>query len=71
MSLGQPRTINVNVVGEVKSPGIQTVSAFSNAFNVIGRAGGMNQFGNLRSIIIKRGGRIIDELDVYLSLIHI
>ena len=65
VSLGQPRTINVNVVGEVKSPGIQTVSAFSNAFNVIGRAGGMNQFGNLRSIIIKRGGRIIDELDVY------
>ena len=55
----------MNVVGEVKSPGIQTVSAFSNAFNVIGRAGGMNQFGNLRSIIIKRGGRIIDELDVY------
>ena len=65
VSLGQPRTINVNVVGEVNRGGIQTISAFSNAFNVIARAGGITQFGNLRNIQIKRNGRIIDELDVY------
>lgn len=65
VSLGQPRTIKVNVVGEVKNAGPITVSAFSNAFNVIARAGGVTQFGNLRSIIIKRNGRVIDELDVY------
>lgn len=65
VSLGQPRSINVNVVGEVNKAGIQTVSAFSNAFQVIGRAGGISQFGNLRSIQIKRNGRVIDELDVY------
>jgi len=65
VSLGQPRTINVNVVGEVKHPGPVTVSSFSNAFNVIAKAGGVTQFGNLRSIIIKRNGRQIDEIDVY------
>lgn len=65
VSIGQPRTINVNVVGEVKNPGPVTVSAFSNAFNVIAKAGGVTQFGNLRSIIIKRNGRQIDEIDVY------
>jgi len=65
ISLGQPRSINVNVVGEVNRAGIQTVSAFSNAFQVIGKAGGISQFGNLRNIQIKRNGRVIDELDVY------
>jgi protein involved in polysaccharide export with SLBB domain len=65
VSLGQPRSINVNVVGEVNRAGIQTVSAFSNAFQVIGKAGGVTQFGNLRSIQIKRNGKIIDDLDVY------
>ena len=65
VSLGQPRRINVNVVGEVNKPGPVTVSAFSNAFNVIYAAGGVSKFGNLRNIQIKRAGRIIDELDVY------
>jgi protein involved in polysaccharide export with SLBB domain len=65
ITIGQPRSINVNVVGEVAEPGIQTVSAFSNAFNVIARAGGVNEFGNLRNIQIKRSGRVIDEIDVY------
>ncbi|MEO6670959.1 MAG: SLBB domain-containing protein [Ferruginibacter sp.] len=65
VSLGQPRSITVNVVGEVKNGGPVLISAFSNAFNVISRAGGVTQFGNLRNIQIKRAGRVIDELDVY------
>lgn len=65
VSLGQPRTINVNVVGEVNEPGMVTVSAFSNAFNVIARVGGVTNMGNLRNIQIKRAGRVIDEIDVY------
>ena len=64
-SLGEPRSINVNVVNEVNNPGIITVSAFSNAFNVISKAGGITETGNLRNILIKRNGRIIEELDVY------
>ena len=69
VSLGQPRTINVNVGGNVQNPGPVTVSAFSNAFNVIGLAGGITEFGNLRAIQVKRGGRTIEEVDVYKYLI--
>ena len=65
VSLGQPRKINVHVVNEVNNPGIYTVSAFSNAFNVIAKAGGVTNNGNLRNIKIKRNGRVIEELDVY------
>lgn len=65
ITLGEPRSINVNVVGEVKNGGPTTVSAFSNAFNVIAKAGGVTEFGDLRNIQIKRNGRVIDEIDVY------
>ena len=65
ISLGQSRSINVNVVNEVNRPGIVTVSAFTNAFQVIAAAGGITENGNLRNIQIKRNGRVIEELDVY------
>jgi polysaccharide biosynthesis/export protein len=65
VSLGQPRTISINVAGEVNRQGPVTVSAFTNAFNVISLAGGPTDLANLREILIKRNGRVIDELDVY------
>jgi polysaccharide biosynthesis/export protein len=65
VSLGQPRTISVNVAGEVNKQGPVTVSAFTNAFNIIALAGGPSDLANLREILIKRNGRVIDELDVY------
>ena len=65
VSLGQSRTITVNVAGEINTQGPVTISAFTNAFNVIALAGGPTDLANLREILIKRNGRIIDELDVY------
>lgn len=65
VSMGAPRTISVNVAGEVNTQGPVTVSAFTNAFNVIAMAGGPTDLANLREIQIKRNGRVIDELDVY------
>ncbi|HMK03230.1 MAG TPA: SLBB domain-containing protein [Ferruginibacter sp.] len=65
VSLGQPRTISVNVAGEVRNQGPVTVSAFTNAFNIIALAGGPTELANLREIQIKRNGRVIDQLDVY------
>jgi protein involved in polysaccharide export with SLBB domain len=65
ISLGQPRTININVAGEVNVQGPVTVSAFTNAFNIIALAGGPTDMANLREIQIKRNGQIIETLDVY------
>jgi protein involved in polysaccharide export with SLBB domain len=65
VSLGQPRTVTVNVAGEINKQGPVTVSAFTNAFNIIALSGGPTDMANLRDILIKRNGRVIDELDVY------
>ena len=65
VSLGQPRTVTVNVAGEITTQGPVTVSAFTNAFNVIALAGGPTDLADLRDILIKRNGKVIDELDVY------
>ena len=65
VTLGQPRTINVNVVGEVMNPGPKIISAFSNAYNAIGLAGGITEYGNLREILVKRNGKVVEVLDVY------
>ena len=65
VSMGQPRSIIVNVSGEVNNPGPVVVSAFTNALNVVAMAGGLNEYGNLRNIQIKRNNRIIDSVDIY------
>ena len=65
ITLGQPRSIVVQVSGNIESPGPIVVSAFTNALNVIALAGGVTEFGNLRSILISRNGKVIDTVDVY------
>ena len=65
VTMGQPRSIVVNVSGEVNNPGPVVVSAFTNALNVVAMAGGLNEYGNLRNIQIKRNNRIIDSVDIY------
>ena len=65
VTLGQPRSIVVQTSGEVVNPGPQVVSAFTNVLNIVALAGGLTRFGNMRNILISRGGRIIDSVDVY------
>lgn len=65
ITLGQPRSIIVQASGNVENPGPIVVSAFTNALNVIALAGGVTEFGNLRSILISRKGKVIDTVDVY------
>ena len=65
VTLGQPRSIVVQVSGEIGNPGPQVVSAFTNALNILALAGGITKFGNLRNILISRSGHIIDSVDVY------
>ena len=65
LSVGQTRTILVNVMGEVNYPGTYTLSAFSTAFNALYMAGGVNDIGTLRNIQIFRNNRLISTVDVY------
>ena len=64
-SLGQTRTIMVNVMGEVRVPGTYTLSAFATVFHALYMAGGISELGTLRSIKVYRQGRQISVVDVY------
>ncbi len=65
LSVGQTHTIIVNVVGEVKTPGTYTLSAFATVFNALYMAGGIGELGTLRNIKVYRGGTLISTVDVY------
>lgn len=65
LTVGQTRTVVVNVLGEVINPGTYTLSAFSTVFNALYLAGGITQIGTLRNIKVSRGGRIVSKVDVY------
>lgn len=65
LSVGQTKTITVNVMGEVNNPGTYTLSAFSTVFNALYMAGGTNEIGTLRNIKIYRNGREISNVDIY------
>ena len=64
-TLGQTRTILVNVMGEVKAPGTYTLSAFATVFHALYRAGGISDLGTLRNIKVYRIGRQISVVDIY------
>ncbi len=65
LTVGQTRTITVDVMGEVKTPGTFTLSAFSTVFNALYMAGGVNEIGTLRNIKIYRKGRLVSTCDIY------
>ena len=65
LSLGQIRTIQINVMGEVAVPGTYALSSFSTVFHALYRAGGVNNLGSLRNIYLMRNGKKIATLDVY------
>ena len=65
MTLGQTRTITVNVMGEVMAPGTYTLSAFASVFHALYMAGGVNEIGTLRSIKVFRKGKLLSNVDIY------
>ena len=65
LTVGQTRTITVDVMGEVKTPGTYTLSAFSIVFHALYMAGGTNDIGTLRNIKVFRNGRQITTCDIY------
>ena len=65
LTLGNTRTIQINVMGEVVQPGTYALSAFSTVFHALYRAGGVSEIGSLRDVQLVRGGSKIATIDVY------
>ena len=70
LTLGQTRTITVSVMGEVKTPGTYTMSAFATVYNALYMAGGPNDIGTLRNVKVFRNGRLLSNVDVYDFLLN-
>lgn len=65
LTVGQTKTIMVNVMGNVNAPGSYTLSAFATVFHALYMAGGINEIGTLRNIKVFRGGKQITAVDIY------
>ena len=65
LSVGETRSILVQVLGEVTMPGSYTISSLATAFNALYAAGGISEVGTLRDIKVYRSGKLISRIDVY------
>ena len=65
VTLGNTRSIRVNVMGEVMVPGTYTMSAFASVFHALYNAGGITDLGSLRDIRVARNGKTVANVDVY------
>lgn len=70
VSLGNLRTIQVYLVGDVETPGAATVSSIATVFNALYHAGGPTEDGSFRDIEVRRGGRVVQEVDLYDYLVY-
>ena len=65
LTLGSTRSIMVNIMGEVRTPGTYHLSPFATVFHALYMAGGIGELGTLRNIKVFRGGRLISVIDIY------
>lgn len=65
VKVGNTRTIQVNIMGEVRAPGTYHLSSFANIFYALYRAGGPSNLGTLRNIQVYRNGRLVTVVDLY------
>ncbi|MBQ8484289.1 MAG: SLBB domain-containing protein [Bacteroidales bacterium] len=65
LTLGNIRTIQVNMMGEIANPGTYYLSSLSNIYHALHRAGGVSRLGTLRDIQLIRKGKVIAHVDIY------
>ena len=70
ITLGQTRSIQINVLGEVRVPGTYTLSSLSTVYHALYLAGGVSGLGTLRNIKLYRQGRLVTIVDVYEFIFH-
>ncbi len=70
VTMGQIRSIEVFVLGQVNHPGLYLVSALSHVSNALVAAGGVSKVGSLRNIELRRGNRAFQLIDLYTVLLH-
>lgn len=70
LRVGNIRSIQVSMVGEVFAPGNYTLSSFATVFNALYAAGGITADGSFREIRVYRNSKLVAEVDVYQFLVN-
>ena len=65
ISVGIPRAVRVNIVGEVNLPGTYNFSAFNTVYNAIYVAGGITENATLREVKLFRNNKLVEVVDIY------
>ncbi|MFA6871403.1 MAG: SLBB domain-containing protein [Bacteroidaceae bacterium] len=65
LTLGQARSIQVNVMGEANAPGTYQLSSFASVFRALYQAGGVNDIGSLRDVKVYRSNKLVTTFDIY------
>lgn len=65
LTLGQIRSIQINIMGEVKVPGSYTLSSLASIFHALYMAGGVSDIGTLRAIKVYRNNKLVSTIDIY------
>jgi polysaccharide biosynthesis/export protein len=65
VNMGQLRSIQIFVMGQARRPGTYTVSSLSTLVNALFASGGPSTQGSMRRIQLKRGSRVVTEIDLY------
>lgn len=69
VNMGQLRSIQVNLLGEVTAPGTYTLPVTATVFNALYLSGGPNGIGSFRNIKIIRNNKIYKTIDIYKFLV--
>src|SRR4051812_21994376 len=70
VSVARLRNIQVFVVGDVVRPGSYQISSAGTVLTALYSAGGPSANGSFRTVQIRRGGKLVDSLDMYDYLLH-
>ena len=70
LTLGNIRTIQVNIMGEVANPGTYYLSSLSNIYHALHMSGGVSDLGSLRAIQLIRKGNVLATVDIYDFIYH-
>ncbi|RYY08299.1 MAG: capsule biosynthesis protein [Sphingobacteriaceae bacterium] len=65
VTLGNIRSINVIITGQVTRPATYTLPSLATVFNALYAAGGPDENGSFRKIEVIRNNRVLRTLDVY------
>jgi len=70
VSLAKLRNIQVFVIGDVVRPGAYQISASGTVLTALYAAGGPSSNGSFRKVEVRRGDKLMSDIDVYDYLLH-